>query len=215
VKSVTNYFWLAAPMRIGHSLSYLVYEENNMLKLGKSVMVALVLVASLVSAQAATAADWDISRSHRAAIKELLKEMGVYEIISASVEKGLIKVAKDDAKKAENMRKLVSTLDEEKLDATLIPLYAFYYSKKDARDITEFFRSESGRIAMKSAKKKAGGDKNAKLKLTAEQEIEVRKFFNSDAGRAFTKNRKFINQELKYRIGIMTTRLMYEYIYPR
>ena len=186
-----------------------------MFKVGKSLVIVLVLMTSLVSTQAATAADWDISRSHRAAIKELLKEMGVYEIISVSVEKGLIKVAKDDAKKAENMRKLVSTLDEEKLDATLIPLYAFYYSKKEARDIAEFFRSESGQIVMKSAKKHAGGEENAKLKLTVEQEIEVRKFFNSDAGRAFTKNRKFISQELKYRIGIMTTRLMYEYIYPR
>lgn len=186
-----------------------------MLKHGKSLLIAMGLAAIVVSTQVAVAADWDISRSHRAAVKELLKEMGTYEIISSSVERGLIKIAKDDAKKAANMRKLVSTLDEEKLDATLIPLYAFYYSKKDAKGITGFFRSETGRIAMTNARKKAGGDKNAKMKLTAGQELEMRKFFNSDAGRAFTRNRKFINQELKYRIGIMTTRLMYEYIYPR
>ena len=186
-----------------------------MLKFGKTLVIVLGLVVSLVSAQASMAADWDISRSHRSAVKELLKEMGTYEIISSSVERGLVKIAKDDAKKAANMRKLVSTLDEEKLDATLIPLYAYYYSKKDAKGITEFFRSETGRIAMKSAREKASGDKNAKIKLTADQELEMRKFFNSDAGRVFTRNRKFINQELKYRIGIMTTRLMYEYIYPR
>jgi len=186
-----------------------------MLKSGKTIAIALMLLTTVVSTQAIYAADWDISRSHRAAIKELLKEMGTYEIISNSVEKGLIKVAKDDAKKAANMRKLVSTLNEEKLDENLIPLYAYYYTKKEAKGMTEFFRSEPGRIMMKSAREKATGKEKVKLKLTAEQELEVRRFFNSEAGRSFSRNRKFIKQELKYRIGILTTRLMHEYIYPR
>ena len=119
---------------------------------------ALILVfgamATLLCSQFVSAADWDISRSHRAAIKGLLQQMGTYSIISSSVERGLIKIAKDDAKKAERMRKLASTLDQEKLDATLIPLYAYYYSKKDAKEITKFFRSSTGKLAIDSARSK-------------------------------------------------------------
>ena len=184
-------------------------------KFGRALMLVFGALATLLVSQTVSAADWDISRSHRAAIKELLQEMGTYDIISSSVERGLIKVAKDDAKKVARMKKLANTLDQEKLDATLIPLYAFYYSKKDAKGITKFFRSGTGKIAIKGARQKVANGNKTKVKLTQEQELEVRKFFNSEAGRAFKRNRKFIKQELKYRIGIMTTRLMYEYIYPR
>ncbi len=181
----------------------------------KALMLVFGVMASLLFNQTISAADWDISRSHRAAIKELLQEMGTYDIISKSVERGLIKVAKDDAKKAARMKKIAGTLDQDKLDATLIPLYAFYYSKKDAKGITRFFQSSAGKLAINSAREKIENGKKTKVKLTPDQELEVRKFFNSEAGRTFKRNRKFIKQELKYRVGIMTTRLMYEYIYPR
>ena len=70
----------------------------------KALMLVFGVMASLLFNQTISAADWDISRSHRAAIKELLQEMGTYDIISKSVERGLIKVAKDDAKKAARMK---------------------------------------------------------------------------------------------------------------
>jgi hypothetical protein len=184
-------------------------------KSGRALIAFIGVMAAIVTTQVASAADWDISRSHRVAIKELLQEMGTYDIITRSIEKGLVKAAKEDKKKAANMAKVAATLDEKKLDENLIPLYAYYYSKKDAKNITEFFRSETGQIAMKSARKKAVDGKKTKMNLTPDQEREVRKFFNSSSGRAFSRNNKFIKQELKYRIGIMTTRLMYEYIYPR
>lgn len=181
----------------------------------RALILVFGAIATLLFSQFVSAADWDISRSHRAAIKELLQQMGTYRIISSSVERGLIQTAKGDAKKAARMKKLANTLDQEKLDATLIPLYAYYYSKKDAKEITKFFGSNTGKLVIDSARSKVVDGKQIKIKLTPAQDLEVRKFFNSEAGRAFKRNRKFINQELKYRIGIMTTRLMYEYIYPR